>query len=149
MKVRMNENLATVSGQYTMNQEYEIEDAEADRLIQGGIATDPTGKVARKEKPVPAVPQRQHLDRVHSTPAERLPSSLGLPSHPPATHARLTTDTMEAGLANPVGAVSPGGIVATNAPSATETAAANAELAPLSENQPGDGRSARAIAGKK
>lgn len=150
MKIKMNENLATPTTQYTMGQEYDLPDDEAERLIQGGIATDPSGKVQRKHpKPDPkaaAAPKtgRQTLDRKTGLPVEsvKLPSSLGLPNHPNAspdpvtglnagTAAALNPAADVFGTAGPAGlAPASGGVAATNAPSPAATAAAHAGETP-------------------
>ena len=63
MKVRMIESVATPTICYRQGQEYELDDGEAQRLIDAGQATDPAGRYTRK-------PQRQTMDAKPSTPVE-------------------------------------------------------------------------------
>lgn len=137
MKLKMNTTLATPTTSYTQGEEYDFPDDEAKRLIEGGIAIDPSGKILRTHQATkPAT--RQTLDRPTGTPLEKLPSSVETPGHefrdPAGT--TLTTDRLNLSGGAPM---STAGVVATNAPTAEETKAANERTAPLSENVP-DGK---------
>lgn len=76
MKVRINETIATTAGSYQRGSIYDIDDAEAKRLIEAGQATDDLG-----EKGAVRLPQRQTMDRPGSTPVENLtPGNTAQPS---------------------------------------------------------------------
>ena len=69
MKIKANVNMAGVGVSYTQGQEYEMDDAEADRLIAAGhvSAVDPNYKPKPQAKPEPV-----KLDALPSRPVENV-----------------------------------------------------------------------------
>lgn len=154
MKVKMNETVSRNNGNLTMGQEYDLPDDEAENLVNGGVATDPSGKFRRKPDaatpaPGPSPRDRQLLDRQPGTPVEKLPSSIGLAGHPYAP-----PDSHQRRVAQRLGELVPPeltGIEATNTRDSEDRVGMVAvNAAPLPEADKGDdGRADGKLAGAK